>query len=56
MFHRLRKVSHFKVVEPTSRSLIQFSNNVIKIKPPMVLSQDDVDMALRELDNMLAEY
>jgi 4-aminobutyrate aminotransferase-like enzyme len=30
-------------------------HNVIKIKPPMVLSQDDVDMALRELDNVLAE-
>jgi len=30
-------------------------HNVIKIKPPMVLSQDDVDMTLRELDNVLAE-
>ena len=30
MFHRLRKVSHFKVVEPTSRSLIKFSNNSVK--------------------------
>ena len=30
-------------------------HNVIKIKPPMVLSQDDVDMALRELDNVLEE-
>jgi 4-aminobutyrate aminotransferase-like enzyme len=28
-------------------------HNVIKIKPPMVLSEDDVDMALREFDNVL---
>ena len=28
--------------------------NVIKIKPPMVLTQDDVDMTLRELDDVLA--
>ena len=31
-------------------------HNVIKIKPPMVLSQDDVDMTLRELDSVLAEF
>ena len=31
-------------------------HNVIKIKPPMVLSEDDVDMALRELDTVLMEY
>ena len=30
-------------------------NNVIKIKPPMVLSADDVDMFLRGFDDVLVE-
>ncbi|NIW23826.1 MAG: hypothetical protein GWN29_04265 [Gammaproteobacteria bacterium] len=29
-------------------------NNVIKIKPPMVLTTEDVDMVLRGLDDELA--
>ncbi len=29
--------------------------NVLKIKPPMVLSPDDVDMAVRSLDDVLTE-
>jgi 4-aminobutyrate aminotransferase-like enzyme len=28
-------------------------HNVIKIKPPMVLNEDDVDMAIRQLDDVL---
>ena len=31
-------------------------HNVIKIKPPMVLDQEDIDMTIRQLDQVLANF
>ena len=31
-------------------------NNVIKIKPPMVLSEEDIDDSLAKLDTLLSKF